>query len=108
MRCAESRLMPLLRHATVALMLVTLAGCGSFSKKGAGTKAPPRKPVAGGTTAVPSKGDPQARFSAAVQLMREKKLPDAEAAFVALANDFPQVLRAADQSRDHLRQVQPP
>lgn len=86
---SASRLKPLLQQLSLALVIVALAGCGSFSKKSGG-KASPRQPAAGGTTAVPSKGDPQSRFSAAVQLMREKKLPDAEAAFVALANDFPQ------------------
>jgi tetratricopeptide (TPR) repeat protein len=64
-----------------------LAGCESLSKKKPG-KAPTGKPVAG-APAAPSKGDAQARFAQALQLMKEKK-PEAETAFISLANDFPQ------------------
>jgi tetratricopeptide (TPR) repeat protein len=71
------------------LAATLVAGCAQFGQKGAG-KAPARKPTPGATTAVPSKGDPQSRFSASLQLMKEKKYPEAEAGLVALANDFPQ------------------
>ena len=79
----------------VALLIAAalIAGCSGFSKKG-GPNAPAaggtRAPVGGKPAAPPSKGDPQARFNDAVQLMKQKKLPDAEAAFVALNADFPQ------------------
>jgi tetratricopeptide (TPR) repeat protein len=81
------------RSAKVLVFVLTaslLAGCGAFGKKTAPKGGQPKKPVAGATTAAPAKGDPQARFTAALQLMREKKLPDAEAAFLALNSDFPQ------------------
>lgn len=74
-----------------ALLVALLAGCSGLTRKGATARTPPpRKPAAGAAAAVPDKGDPQARFAAAVQLMREKKLADAEAALVALNADFPQ------------------
>jgi tetratricopeptide (TPR) repeat protein len=85
-----------LSSKTVALGLAAMliAGCSGFGKKGA-PGAPPAPPsqrpaVAGTRPAVPDKGDPQARFAAAVQMMKEKKLQDAEAALIALNTDFPQ------------------
>jgi len=77
--------------ALVLLLSATLiAGCANFGKQGAGGKAPARKPVAGATTPVPTKGDPQTRFNAALQLMKQKDYANAEAALIALSNDFPQ------------------
>jgi tetratricopeptide (TPR) repeat protein len=67
-----------------------LAGCGMFGKKPAGKGTRPARPSASTTAPAPDKGDPQARFNAAVQLMKERKLQEAEAAFVALSGDFPQ------------------
>ena len=90
-----SRLKPLLQ-GSLLLAAVTVVGCSSLTKKGAGAPTPsqPEKPAPSATTPplaapVPDKGDVQARFNAALQMMREKKLPEAEAAFVALDQDFP-------------------
>jgi tetratricopeptide (TPR) repeat protein len=78
----------------VAALLATalIAGCSGFAKKGPSRPgaAPTQRPSVGAKPALPSKGDPQARFNDAVQLMKQKKLPEAEAAFVALNADFPQ------------------
>lgn len=46
-------------------------------------------PVATDTPAEPDKGDPEARFKQALDLMKTKKTADAEAAFLKLAQDFP-------------------
>jgi len=73
-----------------ALAATLVAGCASFGKQGPGGKAPPRRPVAGATAPVPSKGDPQSRFTAALQLMKQKNYQEAEPALIALSNDFPQ------------------
>ncbi|HZP11599.1 MAG TPA: tetratricopeptide repeat protein [Nevskiaceae bacterium] len=81
------------KFVALSIAVALIAGCSGFSKKG-GPNAPSAggtRPSAGGKpVAPPSKGDPQARFNDAVQLMKQKKLPDAEAAFIALNNDFPQ------------------
>ena len=92
MRCVERRLLARSVLASTLAAALLLAGCSSLTKKTG--PAQPQRPVPGRTAPVAprpvDKGDPQARFAAAVQLMREKKLPDAEAAFVALNSDFPQ------------------
>lgn len=74
-----------------ALALLALAACtGAPSKPDAGPKMPskptaPEAPV----TAVPDKGDPEARFKQALELMKAKKTAEAEAGFLKLAQDFP-------------------
>jgi tetratricopeptide (TPR) repeat protein len=78
------------KHIALGLAAILIAGCSGFAKKGPGAPASQRPTVSGARPAVPDKGDPQARFSDAVQLMKQKKLPDAEAALVALNQDFPQ------------------
>ena len=76
----------------LGLAVALLAGCSGFAKKGrTGPGArPAQNPPVAGKPVVPDKGDPQARLTAALQMMREKKLPDAEAALIALNSDFPQ------------------
>src|SRR5437870_6879531 len=83
------------KYLALVVVASLLAGCSSLAKKGGGQPAPqPERPAPSATAPpvaapVPDKGDVQARFRAALQMMREKKLPDAEAAFVALDQDFP-------------------
>lgn len=66
-----------------------LASCASQVQKQA-----PAAPTAPETTTpaaqVPDKGDPEQRFQAAVQLVKDKKPQDAKDAFAKLAQDFPQ------------------
>ncbi|WP_428312592.1 tetratricopeptide repeat protein [Hydrocarboniphaga sp.] len=75
----------------VALTLLALAACtGAPSKPDTGPKLPstpstPEAPAA----AVPDKGDPEARFKQALELMKAKKTAEAEAGFLKLAQDFP-------------------
>ncbi|TDU31365.1 Flp pilus assembly protein TadD [Panacagrimonas perspica] len=80
------------RAALLGLLVLTLAACGSPS---------PRKPTirSGGavssTTAAEtssdsaSKGDPDQRFQEALALMKARKFPEAQAAFIALSRDYP-------------------
>ena len=94
MRCGKRATVArgFLGSALAATLL--LAGCSGFTKKTGPSQPPSQRPVPARpapTAPRPAdKGDPQARFAAAVQLMREKKLQDAEAALVALNADFPQ------------------
>jgi tetratricopeptide (TPR) repeat protein len=87
------------KHQLALLVVVALlASCSSFSKKGAGKSEPrpqsrPSAPSA--VTPTPSapatvKADPQTRFNEALQMMREKRLQEAEAAFATLSIDAPQ------------------
>jgi tetratricopeptide (TPR) repeat protein len=64
--------------AAVAL----LAACGTVPK----TPQPPPTPI---EAPAPDKGDPRARFNAALDLWRQNQIAEAEEAFKALANDFP-------------------
>lgn len=76
--------------AATVLCGAILAGCGGGKavKPTAPTKAPP--PVAQQPTPPPpDKGDPQARFKFALDLMKQKKTADAEKAFMELTKDFP-------------------
>jgi tetratricopeptide (TPR) repeat protein len=52
--------------------------------------AAPGTPVTKPEAQAPSKGDPEQRFEAALQLMKDKKVQDAKDAFTSLAQDFPQ------------------
>ncbi|WP_420465052.1 tetratricopeptide repeat protein [Panacagrimonas sp.] len=86
-RCAESSAW---RHvASLLLAASLLSGCAS-------RQAQPDRPgeaVAPGTeTAEPvaDLGDPEARFAQALELMRTRQTTEAEAAFTALAEDFPE------------------
>jgi tetratricopeptide (TPR) repeat protein len=79
-------------YVVLGLAAALIAGCAGFEKKGGPNAPAGAKPTVAGTKPVapPSKGDPQARFNDALQLMKQKKTADAEAAFIALNNDFPQ------------------
>lgn len=80
------------RAALLGLLALALAACGSPS---------PRKPTirsSGGTvssapadasTDIASKGDPDQRFQEALALMKARKFPEAQAAFIALSRDYP-------------------
>ena len=92
--------------ATAALLL---AACASHVQK---PEAPTPAPAAAATAPaaqLPDKGDPEQRFQAALQLMKDKKPQDAKDAFAKLAQDFPQysgplndlgVLQAQGKQRD--------
>lgn len=75
---------------TAALLLgLMLAACGSAPKRTDGPKAPaaasqPDAPKP------PDKGDPQARFDAALEQLKARQLQEAEASLVSLTQDFPQ------------------
>ncbi|HEX4873001.1 MAG TPA: tetratricopeptide repeat protein [Nevskiaceae bacterium] len=79
--CADRRPLRLL-WLTSALLL---AACGSAPKR----DTPPDPPSAEQAAPVPDKGDPEGRFQAALQLMKQRKTAEAEAAFLALSQDFP-------------------
>ena len=82
--------------ALALLVTVALAGCGrkatrpdrpttpttSDTTTEPGTTTDPAKPPA-------DKGDPEGRFNEALELMKQKKTAEAEAAFLALTKDFP-------------------
>lgn len=71
----------------VALALALLAsGCGLIQKK---AEEAPDASAEAAQPALPDKGDPQARFDAAMTLWRDNQIAEAEAAFVGLAQDFP-------------------
>jgi tetratricopeptide (TPR) repeat protein len=83
------------KHAGVLPILslaVALAACGGSPQRPAppvhahaAAEAPPAAPAASA-----DKGDPDARFKAALQLMKDKKRAEAQAAFAQLAVDFPE------------------
>ena len=79
------------KHGTALLLVLALAACAGGS--------PPRPPPAHAAAEAPlapppapsaDKGDPDARFKAALALMKDKKRPEAQAAFAQLAVDFPE------------------
>lgn len=81
------------RHTLIAVTVAfVLAGCAA-KKPIAPTKAPGAPPVAA-QTADPDKppapkADPEARFIEALDFMKQNKTREAEAAFMALSQDFP-------------------
>ncbi|MGH8505291.1 MAG: tetratricopeptide repeat protein [Stenotrophobium sp.] len=84
--------MPVLRQALLLAMLALLGACSSVIKPG--TTAPAAQAA---TTAkpqpakpVPDKLDADGRFNAALDLMKQQQIPEAEKAFGDLARDFPQ------------------
>ena len=88
---------PTVRRLVLSLLLAaTLVGCGG--KKSVKPDRPaPSQPTAT-TPAEPAapakppadKGDPEGRFTEALELMKQKKSKEAEAAFLALTRDFPE------------------
>ena len=92
--------------ATAAALL--LAACASHVQKPA-APAPAAPATAPAAQQLPDKGDPEQRFQAALQLMKDKKPQDAKDAFAKLSQDFPQysgplndlgVLQAQGKQRD--------
>jgi tetratricopeptide (TPR) repeat protein len=107
-RCAEARA-GLLLPSLLAAMLVACSGPAPYvaHKPAPSTNALPSAPPA--AAADPAKGDPQARFQAALKLMKDRKPQEARDAFASLAQDFPQysgplndlgVLQAQGKQRD--------
>jgi tetratricopeptide (TPR) repeat protein len=79
------------RWMAVALAIV-LSGCSVVRPAGDGT-APGTTEGAGApilAPALPDKGDPQARFSAALSLWKQNQIAETEEAFKALIADFPE------------------
>jgi tetratricopeptide (TPR) repeat protein len=79
-------LQPLLKPALAAMLALVLAACGTATRK----PDRPAPPVAGAPVKAPDKGDPQARFQAALEQLKAKQFSEAEAALVALSKDFPE------------------
>lgn len=88
-RCADA--LASLTRPGLALLLASalLAGCAGRAKKP--DTAPEAAPETPAETAepAPDKGDPEARFAAALELMKQNKSAEAIAAFQALSADFP-------------------
>ena len=87
----------MLRNAfLVALTVTVLAACGGAKNtRPARPTQPGATPPASTEQAQPAKppadkGDPQGRFTEALDLMKQKKTKEAEAAFLALSRDFPE------------------
>lgn len=86
---------PMRALALAVLVTVALAGCGRKATRPdrpvpptpsgpeQTTPTEPDKPAA-------DKGDPEGRFQEALELMKQKKAQEAEAAFLALTKDFPE------------------
>lgn len=75
---------------TTLLLVAVLTACGGGKTTKPDRPAPP-SPTANAepTTPVPDKGDPEARFKQALELMKGRKTAEAESAFLKLAQDFP-------------------
>lgn len=93
-RCSEA-----LRLAIATLLIAALAACSSGpARRPSTTPAAPKKPVpaaapakaAAAAPAGKNAADADRRFNAALKLMKDKQPKEAQAAFQALAQDFPQ------------------
>ncbi|MFA5938744.1 MAG: tetratricopeptide repeat protein [Sinimarinibacterium sp.] len=73
----------------VAALALALSACGSLFKKAEPETSDSAKPAAPAEAPV-DKGDPQARFDAAMKLWRDNQIAEAEEAFIALTKDFPE------------------
>lgn len=82
--------------SALLLSALLIAGCSSAPTKPApGASSPAGKTQAPGNAAQPApkpvdKGDPDARFKAALDLMKQGQTQDAETALTDLVKDFPQ------------------
>ena len=91
--CAETNMSALRKLLLATTVSLVLAGCAQKTAKpdrpttptdtAATQPADPAKPPA-------DKGDPEGRFVEALDLMKQKKTTEAEAAFMALTRDFPE------------------
>jgi len=70
------------------LLAFTLSACSMLKPDDARPVPQPGAPILG--PALPDKGDPQARFSAAMELWQQNDIAEAEAALKALTEDFPE------------------
>lgn len=75
--------------ATLLLGLL-LAACGSAPKKTDGPRTPSAATSQPEAPKPPDKGDPQARFDAALAQLQARQLQEAEESLVSLTQDFPQ------------------
>ncbi|MGH8447461.1 MAG: tetratricopeptide repeat protein, partial [Solimonas sp.] len=84
---SKPRSLPALRAVLLALPALWLAACGNTPTK-------PEPPAKSGQPTppaqVPDKGDPQARFDAALELMKNGDAAGAEQGLTALTKDFPE------------------
>ena len=99
--CAEPTMTttraPLRALALAVLVTAALAGCARKATRPDRPTTPTTSPTQPATPAEPAapakppadKGDPEGRFNEALELMKQKKTPEAEAAFLALTKDFP-------------------
>lgn len=80
----------ILRHGLLLTSLVLLGACSSVIRPGptAPTTNTIAKPLP--TKPAPAKLDAEGRFNAALDLMKQQQIPEAEKAFGDLAKDFPQ------------------
>jgi tetratricopeptide (TPR) repeat protein len=81
-RCAE--------RAGLLLVLALAACAGGSPPRPAPVHAAPAEAVPATPAPSADKGDPDARFKAALALMKDKKHAEAQAAFAQLAVDFPE------------------
>jgi Flp pilus assembly protein TadD len=101
-RCAEmARPDRMTRPTTTAggwlamvLAAALLAGCAGQARKPAPAPAkeaaPVQEPAAPAASKAADKGDPDARFTAALKLLKDRQMKEARDAFLELAKDFPQ------------------
>lgn len=103
--CADtlSRAMTFTTRLLTAALLLTLAACGSSGGTRPSSSSKPATPTTetsadkaaaeaaktAADKAAAEKGNPEDRFKASLELMRTKKTAEAEAAFLKLAQDFP-------------------
>lgn len=94
--CADTFAPTVRKLALSLLVAAALAGCGKQAVK-PDRPAPldgiePATPTEPAAPAKPpaDKGDPEGRFTEALDLMKQKKSKEAEAAFLALTRDFPE------------------
>ncbi|MEQ1437937.1 tetratricopeptide repeat protein [Fontimonas sp. SYSU GA230001] len=73
--------------AAVPVLALALSACGALTRKSESPAPPSATPA---ESAAPiDKGDPNARFDAAMKLWRDNQIAEAEEAFISLTRDFP-------------------
>lgn len=91
-RCAEPR--GLRQALIIALAVLMLVGCAGKKPKRPTTTTPTPPPATAERQtpdAPPApKADPEARFAEALEMMKQNKVREAEAAFMELSKDFPE------------------